>query len=281
MDGIILLNKLVGITSYEALYPIKKYFSTSRIGHTGILDKFASGLLVVLVGKYTKLSGYITSLDKEYISEFEFGIETDTLDPNGKIINSTDYVPSLNEVVLGVESLIGEIFQVPPQFSSIHVKGQRAYKLALSGQSFHLQARRINIYDIEILDYNIDSRILKLKIKCSKGTYVRSIARDLGHALGSCAYVKSLKRTQIGDFKLDDAYCFDKLNDDSLLGIESLNFFEKIYVDNNMIRLIQNGIYINIAINDGEFKILKSKNEKTLAIICGIGLNKYRYVIIF
>ncbi|AFI31596.1 tRNA pseudouridine(55) synthase TruB [Borrelia crocidurae] len=281
MDGIILLNKLVGMTSYEALYPIKKYFSTSRIGHTGILDKFASGLLVVLVGKYTKLSGYITSLDKEYISEFEFGIETDTLDPNGKIVNTTDYVPNFNEVVLGVKSLIGEIFQVPPKFSSIHVKGQRAYKLALSGESFDLQARKINIYDIEILDYNIDFRILKLKIKCSKGTYVRSIARDLGRALGSCAYVKSLRRTQIGDFKLCDAYCFDNLNDNSLLGIESLNFFEKIYVDDSMIRLIQNGIYINIAINDGEFKILKSKNEKILAVICGIGLNKYRYIIIF
>ncbi len=281
MNGIILLNKKVGITSYEALYPVKKYFSTSRVGHTGVLDKFASGLLIVLIGQCTKLSNYITSLDKEYISEFEFGVETDTLDPNGKIVSTTDYVPSLDEIVLGIRSLIGEISQIPPKFSSIHVNGQRAYKLALSGQSFDLQARRVNIYDIDILDYNIDSHILKLKIKCSKGTYVRSIARDLASSLGSCAYVKSLKRTQVGDFKLDDACFFEEFNDNALISVESLKFFEKIYVGSSMIKLIKNGVYINILINIGEFKILKSKNEDILAVIYGIGLNKYKYIIIF
>ncbi|AHH11004.1 tRNA pseudouridine(55) synthase TruB [Borrelia coriaceae] len=282
MNGIILLNKRIGITSCDALFPLKKYFSTSRVGHTGTLDKFASGLLVVLVGKYTKLSGYITSLDKEYISEFEFGIETDTLDPNGRVVNTTDCIPSLKELNCGIRSFIGEIYQIPPKFSSIHVKGKRAYKLALNGDSFSLQSRKVNIYDIRVLSYNVDSRILKLQIKCSKGTYVRSIARDLALSLGSFAYVKSLERIKIGDFRLDSA-CFseDITTSSSLMSLESLGLFEKIYVANSMIKFIQNGIYISVVINVGEFKVLQSETEEILALIRGIGLNKYKYVIIF
>ncbi|AHE63112.1 tRNA pseudouridine(55) synthase TruB [Borrelia parkeri] len=281
MNGIILLNKRIGITSCNTLCPLKRYFSTSRVGHTGTLDKFASGLLVVLVGKYTKLANYIISLDKEYISEFEFGIETDTLDPNGRVVNTTNYIPSLEELTLGIKSLVGEIYQIPPKFSSVHVKGKRAYKLALSGESFNLKSRKVNIYDIQILNYNVDSRILKLQIKCSKGTYVRSIARDLALSLGSYAYVKSLDRIKIGDFRLDSACFCEDFTSNSLMSLESLGLFEKFYVDNSMIKLVKNGVYINVIISVGEFKILKSSNEEILAVVCGIGLNKYKYVIIF
>ena len=281
MDGIILLNKKAGITSYSTLLPLKKYFSTSRVGHTGILDKFASGLLVVLVGKYTKLSSYITFLDKEYVSEFKFGIETDTLDPNGRVLNTTDYVPSLEELTNGIKSFIGELYQVPPRFSAVHFNGKRAYKLAITGESFELQSRKINIYDIEILSYNVDFSILKLRIRCSKGTYVRSIARDLALSLGSLAYVKSLDRIRVGDFKLDDAFFCEDCNVNSLINLEALRFFEKIYIDNNMIKFIRNGVYINVAINVGEFKLFKSKDGEMLALIYGIGLNRYKYIIIF
>ncbi|WP_281860697.1 tRNA pseudouridine(55) synthase TruB [Candidatus Borrelia fainii] len=281
MNGIVLLNKRIGITSCNTLYPLKRYLSTSRVGHTGTLDKFASGLLVVLVGKYTKLSNYIISLDKEYISEFEFGIETDTLDPNGRVVNTTNYIPSLEKLVLGIKSLVGEIYQIPPKFSSVHVKGKRAYKLALSGESFNLKSRKVNIYDIQILNYNVDSRVLKLQIKCSKGTYVRSIARDLALSLGSYAYVKSLERIKIGDFRLDSACFCEDFTSNSLMSLESLGLFEKFYVDNSMIKLVKNGVYISVMINVGEFKILKSSNEDILAVVYGIGLNKYKYVIIF
>ncbi|WP_434757004.1 tRNA pseudouridine(55) synthase TruB [Borrelia puertoricensis] len=281
MNGIILLNKRIGITSCNTLCPLKRYFSTSRVGHTGTLDKFASGLLVVLVGKYTKLSNYIISLDKEYISEFEFGIETDTLDPNGRVVNTTNYIPSLEKLTLGIKSLLGEIYQIPPKFSSVHVKGKRAYKLALSGESFNLKSRKVNIYDIQILNYNVDSRILKLRIKCSKGTYVRGIARDLALSLGSCAYVKSLERIKIGDFRLDSACFCEDFTSNSLMSLESLGLFEKFYVDNSMIKLVKNGVYINVMISVGEFKILKSSNEEILAVVYGVGLNKYKYVIIF
>ncbi|QMU99547.1 tRNA pseudouridine(55) synthase TruB [Borrelia sp. A-FGy1] len=281
MDGIILLRKRSGVTSFNALFPLKKYFARRRIGHTGSLDKFASGLLVVLVGKYTSLSNYITYLDKEYIAEFEFGIETDTLDPNGNIIKRGDYIPSLEELNLVFESFKGEIYQIPPKFSSLHINGKRAYKLALKGESFELQPRKVNIYNLEVLSYDTNSHILKLKINCSKGTYIRSIARDLALSLGSCAYVKSLERIKVGDFRLDNACFCEDLNDNSLISIESLGFFGVIYIDFKMIRFVKNGVYIDIFISLNEFKILKTKDEEMLAIVCGLGLNKYKYVIIF
>ncbi|WKC58337.1 tRNA pseudouridine(55) synthase TruB [Borrelia sp. P9F1] len=281
MNGIILLNKRSGVTSFEALSPLKKYYAGSRIGHTGTLDKFASGLLVVLVGKYTNLSSYITSLSKEYVAEFEFGVETDTLDPSGRITNRVNYIPSLEELSLGLESFVGELYQVPPKFSSVHVNGNRAYKLALRGENFEIQPRKVKIYDIQILDYNIDSRILKLKIKCSKGTYVRSIARDLAFSLSSCAYVRSLERVCVGDFRLDSACFCENLNNNSLMSLESLSLFEVMYVDTCLVKSVKNGVYINIVIDLDEFKIFKSRDEQTLAVVRGTGLNKYRYVIIF
>ncbi|UGQ17577.1 tRNA pseudouridine(55) synthase TruB [Borrelia sp. RT1S] len=281
MNGIVLLNKRSGVTSFEALSPLKKYYVGSPIGHTGTLDKFASGLLVVLVGKYTSLSSYITSLNKEYVAEFEFGIETDTLDPNGSITNRMDYIPSLEELDLVLESFVGELYQVPPKYSSVHVNGSRAYKLALRGENFELQPRKVNIYDIQILDYNIDSRILKLKIKCSKGTYVRSIARDLALSLNSCAYVKSLERVCIGDFRLDNACFCENLNNNSLMSLESLGLFEVVYVDSYLVKSVKNGVYVNTVINLDEFKIFKSRDEEILAVIRGVGLGKYKYVVIF
>ncbi|UER67946.1 tRNA pseudouridine(55) synthase TruB [Borrelia sp. BU AG58] len=281
MNGIVLLKKRSGVTSFEALSPLRKYYAGSRVGHTGTLDRFASGLLVVLVGKYTSLSGYITSLSKEYVAEFEFGIQTDTLDPGGRVTNKRDYIPSLEELNLGLMSFVGEIYQIPPKFSSVHVNGNRAYKLALRGEDFELQSRKVEIYYMQVLNYNTDSRILKLKIKCSKGTYVRSIARDLALALNSCAYVKSLERVGVGVFKLEDACFCENLDDNSLISLDSLSLFEVIYVDSNMVKSVKNGVYINIVIKLNEFKIVKTREEEMLAVVCGIGLGKYKYLIIF
>ncbi len=138
-NGFLLINKEQGKTSFETLFPIKKYFNTNRVGHAGTLDKFASGILVCLVGKYTKLSGYFTSLDKEYVAEFRFGLETDTLDPNGRIVSKTDYIPNVEDIDLKLKDFVGEIYQSPPRFSSVHIDGSRAYKLALNGKFFEIK----------------------------------------------------------------------------------------------------------------------------------------------
>ncbi|MBB6031076.1 tRNA pseudouridine55 synthase [Borreliella spielmanii] len=280
-NGFLLVNKEQGKTSFETLFPVKKYFNTNRVGHAGTLDKFASGVLIALVGKYTKLASYFMSLDKEYVAEFRFGLETDTLDPNGRIIDKTDYIPNLEDISLKLKDFIGEIYQSPPRFSSIHIDGSRAYKLALNGKFFEIKKRRVNVYNIQILSYDFSSSLLSLKISCSKGTYIRSIARDLAYSLNSCAYVSSLKRTKVGMFRLEDSTLWKNLSKASLISLESLRDFEKVCVDSSKINLIKNGAYVEIQININELKILKSKDGEILAIIKGIGLNKYKYVIKF
>ncbi|AJA90579.1 pseudouridine synthase [Borreliella chilensis] len=280
-DGFLLINKEQGKTSFETLFPIKRYFNTNRVGHSGTLDKFASGVLIALVGRYTKLASYFTSLDKEYLAEFRFGLETDTLDPNGRIVNKTDYIPNLEDIDLKLKDFVGEIYQSPPRFSSVHINGSRAYKLALNGEFFEIKKRRVSIYEIKRLSYDFNFSLLSLKIICSKGTYIRSIARDLARSLNSCAYVSSLKRTKVGVFRLEKSVLCKNLSETSLMGLESLRSFEEIYLDFNKINLVKNGAYIEIQININEFKILKSREEKILAIIEGIGLNKYKYVIIY
>ncbi|EEF84874.1 tRNA pseudouridine(55) synthase TruB [Borreliella spielmanii] len=280
-NGFLLVNKEQGKTSFETLFPVKKYFNTNHVGHAGTLDKFASGVLIALVGKYTKLASYFMSLDKEYVAEFRFGLETDTLDPNGRIVDKTDYIPNLEDISLKLKDFIGEIYQSPPRFSSIHINGSRAYKLALNGKFFEIKKRRVNVYNIQILSYDFNSSLLSLKISCSKGTYIRSIARDLAYSLNSCAYVSSLKRIKVGMFRLEESTLWTNLSKASLISLESLRDFEKVCVDSSKINLIKNGAYVEIQININELKILKSKDGEILAIIKGIGLNKYKYVIKF
>lgn len=203
-DGMILLRKPEGVTSFRALNILKKKLKTKKIGHTGTLDKFATGLLVILTGKMTKFAPYITGMDKTYIATFRFGETTDTLDPEGDIISTNKIIPTLESIENCIKNnFIGEIEQIPPDFSAIHLGGQRAYQLKLKGEEVKIPPRKIKIYKFNITDWNgID---LTAEISCSKGTYIRSIARDLGKLCNSCAYVTTLKRTTVGPFDVKDS----------------------------------------------------------------------------
>lgn len=204
-DAVILINKKSGITSFSCLGKIKRNVN-KKTGHCGTLDKFANGLMIALCGKYTKLNEKFMGLDKTYIAEIEFGKETDTLDPEGDVIK-TSPVPSLNKIQEEAEKLTGELMQVPPVYSALHVNGKRSYELVRNGQDVKLEPRRIKVFSAEIL--NFDSPYLTVKLHVSKGTYIRSWARDLGENCLSCAYVTKLCRTQIGPFNLADAVDFD------------------------------------------------------------------------
>jgi len=200
-SGILLYTKPAGVTSFSALYPIKKKFN-EKTGHAGTLDKFAEGLLIVLLGKYTKLNSIFSGLDKIYEAVFHMGLETDTLDPEGVVINNCQ-VPEINLMESVVGNFIGKIQQVPPAYSAIHVNGKRAYKEIRSGRIPILAPREIVIYDFTIVDWI--PPYLHVRIHCSKGTYIRSLARDFGKACGSAAYVRELTRTSIGSFSLENA----------------------------------------------------------------------------
>ncbi len=200
-SGIIFLQKPEGITSFKALNTLKNKLGTNKIGHTGTLDKFASGILLVLSGKMTKLADFFSGMDKEYEAVFYFGKETNTLDPEGDIIK-TAVTPQLSEIKQVISTFTGEINQTPPLYSAIHINGERAYKRALKGETPVLRSRKVTIHNFIIQKW--DPPCLSVRVRCSKGTYVRSLARDVGEKSHSCAYVLSLKRTKVGPVAIEN-----------------------------------------------------------------------------
>ncbi len=212
-EGIILLSKPAGQTSFQSLGEVKRRLGTGRVGHAGTLDKFAEGLLVVLAGRMTRLAACATSLDKEYVAVVFFGRTTDTLDPEG-CVTETGRVPSRTEIEGVLSRFKGTILQTPPAYSAVHVGGIRAYKSARAGQPVIIPPRHVHIDRLDLLDFT--SPEATLRVSCSKGTYIRSLARDIAQSLGTCAFVSALRRIRIGGFLLDQAKPpdqFDPKND--------------------------------------------------------------------
>ena len=201
-NGLLLLNKKSGVTSFDSLKGVKKAFATGKAGHTGTLDKFASGLLLVLVGRGVKLAPWFSGCAKEYIGTVRFGAETDTLDPEGVII-AQGPIPSREEVEAVLGGFRGEILQVPPAYSAVHIKGRRAYELVREGKEPEMKKRPVTIHDLEILSWTPPDAVIK--VLCSAGTYIRSLARDIALAAGSRASLAALTRIRIGDFRLEDS----------------------------------------------------------------------------
>ncbi|MBI9100354.1 MAG: tRNA pseudouridine(55) synthase TruB [Spirochaetaceae bacterium] len=220
--GLILLNKPSGITSFKGLNVLKKTLGTGKVGHTGTLDKFADGLIVALFGKMTKLVPEFTGMDKEYIAKIYFGKETDTLDPEGQTLYSAE-PPDLIDIEKALPFFIGSIKQIPPHYSAIHIDGKRAYEMVRSGEKFQIPARDIEVYSFKIISYN--KPYLIAKIRCSKGTYIRSLARDLALKCHSRAHLVELKRTSVGPFSLDDSVTPEKF-DSTIHVINPWNIFD-------------------------------------------------------
>ena len=212
-SGILLLAKQKGCTSFSSLSAVKKSLETSKVGHTGTLDSFADGLLVVLTGGMTRLVPHITSFDKTYLAVFEFGTETDTLDPTGNIVG-TGPVPSRKQIEDVLPEFTGEIFQAPPLFSALHINGKRASDIARSGSSVKMPERKITVHSIKLLEWQ--DRYALFEISCSKGTYIRSLARDIARRCGTVAHVTALRRTKVGPFSLENAALYSLLDEFSI-----------------------------------------------------------------
>ncbi|NLK47031.1 MAG: tRNA pseudouridine(55) synthase TruB [Treponema sp.] len=222
-DGIVLYAKQSGITSFTSLWAIKHALNTSKVGHTGTLDNFADGLLVVLSNRMTKFVSHITDFDKTYEAIVKLGEETDTLDRDGNIIK-TAAIPSEKEFMEAAKSFVGEIDQFPPVYSAIQIKGQRASDLIRQGKTVEVKSRRVEIYENIVVELKMP--YVHLRIKCSKGTYIRSLARDIAYKCNSVAHLVSLRRTSVGPFLLKDAVGYNKLPQFCLSNIEKL--MEKI-----------------------------------------------------
>lgn len=230
-SGIIPYAKTSGITSFSSLWNIKHALGTDKLGHTGTLDSFADGLLVVLSGYLTHLVPHITSFSKTYIASICFGKETDTLDPTGKI-TKTSFAPTKQQVENILPKFTGAIIQVPPVYSALHVNGKRASDLVRSGEQVKLEERQVFIYENELLDFQESTEqdscsYAIIRVKCSKGTYIRALARDIAYELGTCAHLNALRRLEIGPFKLEDSAAYNLLKPFTIKnGIENEKFFQ-------------------------------------------------------
>lgn len=215
MDGILIVDKPKGITSHDVVDFIRRRFRIKKVGHSGTLDPLATGILVILVGKATKISNKLMSQNKEYEVVMTLGKRTDTGDADGKVIaEGGDFSGvSMDSIKAALAGFTGQISQVPPMTSAVRHKGKKLYELARQGIEVEREARPISIFSLDLLGYSRPD--VRLRIKCSKGTYVRVLCDDIGKALGCGAYVSQIKRTASGDFSIKDAVDFEKIRDTS------------------------------------------------------------------
>lgn len=278
-NRIVLFAKKPGITSFSSLYTIKRAFGTTKVGHTGTLDSFASGLLVVCVGALTRLAGKITEFNKTYQAVIKFGEETDTLECTGNVVRKAP-LPTEEELFCAVKKFTGKIMQIPPVFSAIHIDGKRSSDLARRGETAQIPARQVEVFDAKVLEILVDSEkrvsACRIEFDVSKGTYIRSLARDIAAECNSAAYLAGLLRTKVGNFELKDAAGFSFLEEfnieNALLTAEKTKEIEKIAAENR-----KNKIHAKKEILPEELDLEKEclscsvPMSKNLAVQCGFG----------
>lgn len=206
---ILLVDKPAGMSSFGVVARVRRKLSEQagkkvKVGHTGTLDPFATGLLILMVGKGTKRAGEFLKLDKEYVATLHLGARSTTGDPEGKITETAGAgEPSEKRVQDVLKGLTGEIWQTVPRYSAVKIQGQRAYKLARAGKEVEMPRRQVKVYELELLSYEWPE--LKIRCKVSSGTYVRALAEQIGDALGVGAYLTALRRTRVGEYRLEEA----------------------------------------------------------------------------
>jgi tRNA pseudouridine55 synthase len=249
VSGVLVVDKPVGLTSHDVVQIIRRGTNIHRAGHTGTLDPRASGVLVVLVGPAVRLSEYVSASDKRYQATVHLGSTTDTFDSEGKITSSGS-VDDISEEQFeqALSQFVGEIQQVPPPYSAIKVQGRKAYEMAREGEEVELQPRTIQVYSLELLEWNPPEAVID--VFCSSGTYVRSLANDLGVELGCGAHLVGLRRTKSGRFTLRDAVPLRRLQEAFHVGdwykflipaAEALGDWPMVELDADQVELIRHG----------------------------------------
>jgi tRNA pseudouridine55 synthase len=217
INGILVLNKPTGFTSHDCVSKIRRLAKTKKVGHTGTLDPEVTGVLPICIGQATRVAEYLLDYAKEYTAEISLGKSTTTEDQTGEMLDDQplELAPSKETVLDVLASFKGEIKQVPPMYSAVKVGGVRLHQLAREGKVVEREARAVHIYDLQLLDYlpSLPYPTLKIKVRCSKGTYIRTLGVDLGRALGYPAHMSSLIRSQSGPFALADSFTFEEIEE--------------------------------------------------------------------
>ena len=257
MTGFININKGEGVSSAKEVSRIKRLTGVP-CGHMGTLDPMATGVLPVAIGNAARLFDYFLDKRKTYIATFRFGIDTDTLDTTGNIIKEGGRVPSAEEISAIIPEFIGEIDQIPPKYSAKSVNGRRGYSLARAGVEFELPAKKVKIYSINLIGANGNDGY-DFEIECGGGTYIRSLARDIGASAGTCAVMSALKRTRSGFFSIENSVSSEDLSAENIsefiIPTDSVIDFESIYPDEREAKKLFNGLAIGYDRADGIYKI--------------------------
>lgn len=284
MKGFLIVNKPKGITSFDVIRKLKPILKEKRIGHVGTLDPFASGVLIIALGRYTKLFFLFDDLYKEYIAEGVFGESRDTDDVEGKVLEKTknQNILSFNELeALIKNNFLGSILQKPPIYSAKKIYGKRAYDLARENKEFQLKSVNVFINNIELLEYNYP--YFRIKTSVSKGTYIRAIVRDIGEITNNLAYTKDLIRTSIGDYNIDNAISLENINAHNIISFFDMfkNFDKLLIEDEKDIKQILSGntkLIENINIKN-KYLALVDRDNNLLAIINNINnSNRYSFI---
>lgn len=251
-DGILIIDKPQGITSFDVVSKVRKVLHTKKVGHTGTLDPLATGVLVVCVEKATKLVNFLTSDEKVYDVEMRIGLQTDTGDITGNVIKEeTNVVLNFEQVASAIQSFIGKQKQLPPMYSAIKVNGKKLYEYARQGIEVERKEREIEIFDFS--NMKLENSNLKFRVHCSKGTYVRTLCEDIAKKLGTCGTMTNLRRIQAGNFKIEDAISVDEISEEKIIPMEKL-FDKKIDVKDCLKRLL-NGEKIKVTVEDGLYHL--------------------------
>jgi tRNA pseudouridine55 synthase len=247
--GVILVDKARGPTSHDVVLALRKLLRTAKVGHTGTLDPMATGLLVLCLGAATKLSGYLSQRDKEYTGTITFGTVTDSLDAMGKVLESKPVPLPLDERTLSTAmgSMVGELEQIPPMTSAVKVSGHRLHRLARKGVEVERKPRTVSVTAFELIG-STDERV-DFRVECSSGTYVRSLASDLGTALGFGAHLSALRRTRVGSFRVSEAASLERLSEADAGELtrrvippsKAVDFLPMVVLDADGIRVLCNG----------------------------------------
>lgn len=267
MDGIIIINKEKNYTSNDVVSIVKK-ITKSKVGHTGTLDPNATGVLPLLIGNATKISKYLINHDKEYEVVLQLGIRTETADVEGKVIEEKEVTAEMlnkDNIEEKLQQFIGKQEQIPPIYSAIKVNGKKLYEYARRGQEVELKPRQIKIYSIQLVGINEKEKQISFKVKCSKGTYIRSLCEDISKKLGTVGYMKELNRLQVGEFYIKDAVTISEMKEKIEAGnLENIITIEEIFKNNPQIQLEQeqiepyiNGVKINTEKTNGVYRIYK------------------------
>ena len=271
MDGIIVINKPKNYTSHDIVRKVKKILN-KKVGHTGTLDPNATGVLPLLIGKGTELSKYLINHNKTYEAVLQLGEKRDTGDCEGNILDSKPVqIECLDKAKIQniFQSLIGKQQQIPPIYSAIKINGKKLYEYARKCEKVEIKPREIEIYSLELININTEKKQIEFRVKCSKGTYIRTLCENIAEKLKTVGYMKELKRTQVGEFELKDAITIEELenlvnkNEDNKNFITIENYFKNapsITLDEKRMKLFLNGVKLTFNTDDGIYKIYYNKS---------------------